>query len=121
MKFEITKYLIGKRKGKKAYSRRLRLPSGETIGEPNGSGYGYLGIIEQDDVLHREMKVKVKGVYQKMTLKPNLNAKSLITAMSIWAAAVVRYSASILKWTKEEISILDRKTRKLTTARDSAT
>lgn len=57
----------------------------------------------------------VSEVYRKrvkIALKSNLNAKYLITAMYIWAVEVVKYSVSILKWTKEKISTLDRRTRK---------
>lgn len=50
-----------------------------------------------------------------MVLKPSLHAKNFISAMNIWEFAVVRYSASILKWIKEEISTLDTNTRKLMT------
>lgn len=48
-------------------------------------------------------------------LKSNLNAKSLITALNIWAVAVLKYKATILKWFKEEMSTLDRRKRKLMT------
>lgn len=36
-------------------------------------------------------------------------------AVNEWSVAVVRYGAVILKWTKEELEELDRKTRKVLT------
>ena len=32
-----------------------------------------------------------------------------------WAVSLVRYSARILKWTKDELNIMNRKTRKIKT------
>ena len=51
----------------------------------------------------------------KLLLKTKLNARNLITAINSWAVAVVRYSAGFLDWTKEEMDILDRMTRKALT------
>ena len=35
--------------------------------------------------------------------------------MNIWAVAVMRYGAGIVKWTKEELEKLDKQTRKIMT------
>ena len=39
----------------------------------------------------------------------------MIKAINTWAVSVLRYTAGILSWTKEEICQLDRKTRKMMT------
>ena len=35
--------------------------------------------------------------------------------MNIWAVAVMRYGAGVVKWTKEELEKLDRQTQKIIT------
>ena len=44
-----------------------------------------------------------------------LNAKNLFLAINSWAVAVIRYAASVIDWTQEDINEMDRKTRKLLT------
>ena len=51
----------------------------------------------------------------KLILKSNLNSRNAISAMNIWAVAVMRYGAGIMKWTKEELEKLDRQTRNIMT------
>jgi high-affinity nickel permease len=48
-------------------------------------------------------------------LKSKLNGRNKIMAMNTWAVALLRYGAGVLKWTKDEIAAIDRKTRKLMT------
>lgn len=65
MEFKITKCsILNMKREKEASCRGLRLSSGETIGEPDGSGYRQLGILVLGDILHREMKVKASEAYQ---------------------------------------------------------
>ena len=75
----------------------------------------YLGILELDEILNNEMKLKVKTSYfkrLKLLLKSKLNSKNLFLAINSWAVALIRYGAGIIDWTKYEISEMDRKTRK---------
>ena len=61
------------------------------------------------------MKRKVKEVYQKrvkLLMKTHLNGKNLFQALNTWAISVIRYSAALLDWTKEETKELHRWTRK---------
>ena len=51
----------------------------------------------------------------KLILKSNLNSRNATSAMNIWAVAVMRYGAGIVKWTKEELEKLVRQTRKIMT------
>ena len=105
-------------KGEKVDCRGIVLPSGETMSEPDENGYKYLGILEYDKILHKQMKEKVTSCYfkrLKLILKSKLNSKNLIEGINSWVVAVVRYSAAILDQTKEEIDSMDRKTLKFLT------
>lgn len=70
------------------------------MAELDNSGKIYLGILELEDILHREMKVNISEAYKKRTkmFNSNLNVKDLITAMNIWVLAAFGYYAYILKW-----------------------
>ena len=48
----------------------------------------------------------------KAVLKSKLSER--ILAVSTWAVSVLRYHAGILRWNKDEIAKLDRRTRKMT-------
>ena len=50
-----------------------------------------------------------------MMLKSKLNGRKKIMALNTWAVSVLRYGAGILKWNKNELQEVDRKTRKLMT------
>ncbi len=39
----------------------------------------------------------------------------MVKAINTWAVSLVRYSASIVEWTKEDLDVTDRRTRKLMT------
>ena len=45
-------------------------------------------------------------------LKLKLNGKNKILAINTWAIAVLRYSFGMLHWKKEELTVMDRMTRK---------
>jgi len=42
-----------------------------------------------------------------------LYARNLMTAINVWAVSVVRYSAGVIDWTKQELLQIDVKTRKI--------
>ena len=48
-------------------------------------------------------------------LKSKMNGGNVINAINSRAVAVVRYTAGIVKWTKDEMRKMDTKTRKLLT------
>ena len=63
------------------------------------------------------MKEKVTKEYkrrQRLVLKPKLNWRNKVTAINIWAVAIVRYGAGIMQWKANELKNLDRKSRKMT-------
>lgn len=77
--------------------------------------YKYLGILEKQQISKVEMKELVSKEYKrrvKLILQSALNSKNLMTAINSYAVPVVRYSASILDWSKEKLENMDRATRK---------
>ena len=48
-------------------------------------------------------------------LKSKLNGGNVVSAINARAVSIIRYGAGIIKWIKEELGKLDRKTRKLLT------
>ena len=97
---------------------RIELPSGEKIREIEEDGYKYLGILEYDRVKEQEMKDKFRNEYfrrAKLILKSKLNGRNKIMALNTWAVSILRYGAGILKWNKNELQEMDRKTGKFMT------
>ena len=63
---------------KKTWWEEINPPNGEEIGEADGGGYKYLGVLELDKIMFDEIKRKVKEVYQKriiLLMKTHLNGK----------------------------------------------
>ena len=80
--------------------------------------YKYLGVLEADHVLHEESKERLKKEYIKQVkkcLKSKLNGGNMVKAINTWAVSLMRYSAGIVGWTKADLDVTDRKTRKLMT------
>ena len=104
-------------RGKVKSTDEIELPSGEKIREIEG-GYKYLGILEYDRVKEQEMKDKFRNEYfrrTKLILKRKLNGRNKIMALNTRAVSILRYGAGILKWNKNELREMGRKTRKLMT------
>ena len=119
MEFGLSKcgVLIMKR-GKVAESDGLCMPDGTMMRNIEEGGYKYLGILEVDGIEHDEMKEQLKKEYIRRVrnvLKSKLNGGNIISAIDSRAVSIVRYGAGIIKWTKNELEELDRKTRKLMT------
>lgn len=80
--------------------------------------YKYLGVDENADIQHDQMKAKVKKEYYRRTrliLSSKLNSKNKINAINTLAIPVPSYSFGILNWKRDEIQEMDRRTRKLLT------
>ena len=106
------------KKGKRSHSDGIVLSDEECILETDDGGYKYLGILELYDIMHKAKKERVKTTYLKSlkpVLKSKINSRNLINGINTWAVAEVPYSAGIVNWTKDEIDMLDRKTRKTLT------
>ena len=105
-------------RGKVKSTDGIELPSGEKIREIEEDGYKYLGILEYDKVKEQEMKDKFRNEYfrrAKLILKSKLNGRNKIMALNSWVVSMLRYGAGILKWNKNELQEMDRKTRKFMT------
>ena len=48
-------------------------------------------------------------------MKSKLNGRNKIMTLNTWAVSILRYGAGILKWNKNELQEMDRKTRKFMT------
>ena len=62
------------------------------------------------------MKDKILKDYLRRTrkvLETKLSSRYLIKGINTWAVPVVRYSEPFLKWTRDELKQMDRRTRKL--------
>ena len=107
--------LIMKR-GKAVASDGLCMPDGTMMRNIEEGGYNYLGILEADSIKHDEMKEQLKKECirrVKNVLKSKLNRGNIISAINSRVVSIVRYGAGIIKWRKNELEELDRKTRKL--------
>ena len=102
MKFGIEKcaILIIKR-GKITQSEGITLPDDTNIRSlKEGEGYKYLGVLEADVMLHRQMKVKIKKEYLRRVRKvaqTKLNGGNLIQAINTWAVSFIRYAGGIIE------------------------
>ena len=70
--------------------------------EVNLAGYKYLGVLQLDSVMNREMKEKVKSKYIrkiKKLVRSQLNGGNVIAGMNAWAVGIIRYGAGVLDWT----------------------
>ena len=120
MQFGISKcaMLILKR-GKKFRSEGIKLPDGQMIKSvEDDEAYKYLGILQADTIKNKEMKDIISKEYFRRIrkiLKSKLNGGNTICALNSRAVSLIRYGAGIIQWTKEEIRVMDRKTRKLLT------
>ena len=106
------------KRGKVVDYEGVLLPDGELMKVVENDGYKYLGILEIDGVMEDEMKMKFRKEYLRRlrsVLKSKLNGRNKFQAINTWAVASLRYGAGIIKWNKEELQNLDRKSRKLLT------
>ena len=103
--------------GKRTRSEGIELPGDKIIKSLNeNDGYRYLGVLEADEILYREMKEKLKKEYYRRVRKvfqSKLNGGNVTRALNTWCVSLLRYSAAFLEWTKEEVWEMDRKTRKI--------
>ena len=80
--------------------------------------YKYLGILEADTIKQVQMKDTTPKEYLRRTRKlveTKLSSRNLIKGINTWTVPLVRYSGSFLKWTRDELKLMDQRTRKLMT------
>lgn len=119
MRFGLAKCAtITMKRGKKTEDSGLDMNDGCKIEDIGHGSYKYLGVLEADKIKMQEMKDKVRKEYFKRlrkVLESKLNGGNTVKAINTWAVALVRYSAGIVDWNKEELCKIDRKSRKLMT------
>ena len=120
MEFGIEEYaMLVMEKEKIVKSVGIELPDGKVIKSlQEGESYKYLGILEADKFLEEKMKLNVSKEYIRMlrkVLKPKLNGGNLVREVNTWAVSLIRYSAAFFSWTKSELQVTNRKTKKLFT------
>ena len=84
----------GFEEGKDGSKERIELSDGKRMREVNIDGYKYLGVLQLDSIMNRELKEKVKSKYfrrVKNLLRSQLNRGNVIVGMNAWAVGIVRY------------------------------
>ena len=105
--------------GKQHLTDGMELPNQDkirTIGEKET--YKYLGILDDDTIKQVETKEKIKKEYLRRTrklLEAKPSSRNCIKGINTWAVSLVRYARRFLKWTREELKLMDQRTRKLVT------
>ena len=105
--------------GKQHLPDQIEIPNQDkirTLGE--NETYKYLGILEADTIKQVQMKDKILKEYLRRTrklLETKLSSRNLIKGIDTWAVPIVRYSGPFLKWTRDELKQMDKRTRKLIT------
>jgi hypothetical protein len=80
--------------------------------------YKYLGVLQSYGNHNEEVRTKAIREYKKrirQVLKSDLTARNKTIAINTYATPVIRYTAGVIEWPKEEITKLDIDTRKLFT------
>ena len=115
MKFGISKCAhVTMKAGKLVSVGGMELSSREVIPElVSEKGYKYLGILKANNTMHIKMKDKIQKEYyirvrEQISLK--LSGGHTVRTINSRAVSLQRYSAEILKWTKDGIKLMDRKT-----------
>ena len=105
MNFAISKYtVVSLRGGKKVRCGGIDLPKGKKIYEADSGGYRSLGMLELNQIMCEEMKIKLREVYKKriaLLINSHLNEKNLLHAVKTRAVSLIRYIAAFLDWTNK--------------------
>ena len=74
--------------------------------------------MQADTVKYAEIKEKIIKEYLRRTrrlLETKLHCRNLIKGINTWTVPNVRYSGSLLKWTRDKLLQMHQRTRKLMT------
>ena len=89
-------------KGKVTEIRGMNLPNNNIKGLNLDETYKYLGILQADNIKHKQVKKKALSEFHKQVkklLKSKLYGGNIIKTINRWAILVVRYTAGIINWT----------------------
>ena len=84
---------------KMVQTEEIELSDGNRIREVNFDGYKYLGVLQLDSIVNREMKEKFKSEYirrVKKLLRSQLNRGNVMAGMNTWAVGIIRFGAGVL-------------------------
>ena len=119
MEFGIKKSgVVVLKRGTLCKSESIKSINGQTIKEVGDESYKDLRILELDKFKEREMEDIFRTEYLrrlKLVMKSQLSGKNKIKTANTWAVSLMRYGAGLIKWNKEELPEIDRKSRKITT------
>ena len=104
--------------GTKVKSEGIVLPGDQHIKEIDEKGYKYLGVLQGEGIMVKEMKDKIKGEYcrrVRLLAKSKLYGGNMVKGINAWGVSVLHYTAGIIEWTKKELKEMDIKTRKILT------
>ena len=104
--------------GVKKKCEGIELPDQEMIREIDENGYKYLGVLEAEDILEKEIKENLKSEYfrhVKLLAQSKLYGGNAIKGINSWAVSVIHYTAGIIDWTEKELKTIDIRTRKIMT------
>ena len=124
MEFGIEKCAMHVMKSDKRHmTDEMELPNHDRIRTLKEKGtYKYLGTLEADTIKQVQMKDMIRKEYLRRTqklLETKLSSRNLIKGINTWAVPLVRYSRPFLKWTREKLTQMDQRTRKLMTMHKS--
>ena len=74
--------------------------------------YKYLGLIQCDEIILDEVKTNTKKEYFsriRNIVKADISAKNVTSAIKTFAMPIMRYGFGVIKWSINELKILDRK------------
>ena len=104
---------------KRQRADRMELPNQDKIKTlAENETYKYLGILDADTIKQVEMKNKIQKEYLRRTrklLEKKNSCRNLFKGINTWAVPLVRYSGLFLKWTRDELRQMDKRTSKLMT------
>ena len=121
MEFSIEKCaMLGIKRGKRHLTDGMEIPNQDKIRTlAEKENYKYLGILEAATIKQVEMKEKkIRKLYLRRTrnlIETKLSRRKLIKGINTWAIHLVRYSGRLLKWSREELKQMDRRTKNLMT------
>ena len=116
MKFGIDKGTVEElERERPVRSEGIELPDVERMKKVDQEGYKYIGVLQLNKIMNKEMKESIGNEYNmrvKLICKSSLNVGNFISGMNDWPIGVMSYSGGIIDWTKEELQNMDRKNYK---------
>ena len=107
--------------GKICDNEDIEMPDGQRIKQIEESGNNQLGIIPDSEIKNQVMKDTIRTKYLRRVRKSEkseLYPRNVFMRINQCSLAVVRYSEEIVDWTRGDLELLDRETRKILTCND---